>query len=534
MFAKGLENCIIKCMEYISLYRKYRPQSFEEVIWQTSIVKILREELKQKKISHAYIFAGPKGTGKTTLARIFAKGLNCVNGPTDTPCLKCVNCQSIANGTSLDVIEIDAASNRGIDEIRDLKEKVQYVPVSSRYKVYIIDEAHMLTTQAFNALLKTIEEPPKNVVFILATTEPDKIPQTVTSRCEIFYFKPIPVNKIAEKIKEVVQLEGGSINEHAASLLARLSYGSLRNALSLVEQVITVSKEITEEIVRDFLDVPDDQLVLEFLEAILKGDRKAVFEKIKKNEENGINPKFFLNSLIDFIDDLISLKIGDYENIKEKRDENTLFKMKEVLKSTSLKKLINISKTILDTFNQIKFIQNANFVILINILDFMGELPQEEELKTEPIQTKDVSEETASLVSQDVEEPKKEVDINRFKAIWQLIVSEVKKKEVAISVILTKLEPVSFKEGILEILLDKPFYFELLNKKENKDLVEEAIKKVTLEDVKVVYIKPKEERKLTKEERIKELENKKEIKEILELFEGAITDVREEKNEKPK
>ncbi|MEF3245530.1 MAG: DNA polymerase III subunit gamma/tau [Caldisericaceae bacterium] len=521
-------------MEYISLYRKYRPQSFEEVIWQTSIVKILREELKQKKISHAYIFAGPKGTGKTTLARIFAKGLNCVNGPTDTPCLRCVNCQSIANGTSLDVIEIDAASNRGIDEIRDLKEKVQYVPVSSRYKVYIIDEAHMLTTQAFNALLKTIEEPPKNVVFILATTEPDKIPQTVTSRCEIFYFKPIPVNKIAEKIKEVVQLEGGTVNDQAASLLARLSYGSLRNALSLVEQVITVSKEITEEIVRNFLDVPDDQLVLEFLEAILKGDRKAVFEKIKKNEENGINPKFFLNSLIDFIDDLISLKIGDYESLKEKRDENTFLKMKEVLKSTSLKKLINISKTILDTFNQIKFIQNSNFVILINILDFIGELPQDDELKNEPIQTKGISEETINLVSQDFEEPKKEVDINRFKAVWQLIVSEVKKKEVAISVILTKLEPVSFKEGVLEILLDKPFYFELLNKKENKDLVEEAIKKVTLVDVKVVYIKPEEERKLTKEERIKELENKKEIKEILELFEGTITDVREEKNEKPK
>ncbi|PMP82572.1 MAG: hypothetical protein C0175_03345 [Caldisericum exile] len=324
-------------MDYIALYRKYRPQTFDEVAEQNSVVKVLKAELKQKKISHAYLFAGPKGSGKTTIARIFAKGLNCVNGPTDTPCLKCDNCVSIANGTSLDVIEIDAASNRGIDEIRSLKEHVQYVPVSSKYKVYIIDEAHMLTPQAFNALLKTLEEPPQNVVFILATTEADKIPPTIISRCERLYFKPISIQGLSNKIKEITKLEGAQISDAAAELIARVSSGSLRNALSLLEQVITVSDLIDESTVRNLLDIPDEKFILNFSSALIQGKVDSIFEGIRQIEVNGKDPKTFINELSEFFEDLLIMKLGNSENIEYKRDAAIISEMKELLKFTSLK-----------------------------------------------------------------------------------------------------------------------------------------------------------------------------------------------------
>jgi len=524
-------------MDYIALYRKYRPQTFDEVVEQTAVVKILKEELKQGKISHAYIFSGPKGSGKTTLARIFAKGLNCVEGPTDKPCLKCANCVAIANGTSLDVIEIDAASNRGIDEIRDLKEKVQYVPVSSKYKVYIIDEAHMLTPQAFNALLKTLEEPPQNVVFILATTEPDKIPQTIASRCERFYFKPISIEGLKQKIKDVVALESATITDDAAFLLARLSGGSLRNALSLLEQVLTVSKDITEETIKNFLDIVDDKYLLDFISAIFNSNTKKIFEVIERLEVDGIDPKIFLSNLIELLSDLISLKIGSSNSVLEKRDEVTLGEMKELLKSVTLRKLVETSKALLDISYQLKLSKNQYFSILIGILDITNALepiePKDERVVEHEVEeSKPIEERKEETTEKEVHEVKKEIDINTLKAEWNLILNEVKTTSPILVPILAKAEPVSIKGDVVEILPEKPFYLEMLRKKNNLELLESVLKKVTNREFKIVYIEPKEEKKLTKEERIQEVEKKKEIKEILELFEGSITDVKEDKNEK--
>jgi DNA polymerase-3 subunit gamma/tau len=358
-------------MKYIALYRKYRPQVFEDVVEQGTVVKILQEALKQKKIAHAYLFAGPKGTGKTSIARIFAKGLNCENGPTPVPCMKCEQCITITNGTNLDVIEIDAASNRGIDEIRDLKEKVQYAPVSARYKVYIIDEAHMLTMQAFNALLKTLEEPPENVVFILATTEPEKIPATIISRCERFYFKPISTKGLINKIKEIAQKENAKITDSAALLIARFATGSLRNALSLLDQAITMFSEINEENIRNLIGIPQDELLKEFLDGIIRKDPKKSLSVIKNIEESGKDSKIFVNEFLSYLQSLLNGKIMGFTAENVDREPSFIDTLREQAKYISVKKIIEISMEFANLINIIRFFPNPFFPIQLATLKCM-------------------------------------------------------------------------------------------------------------------------------------------------------------------
>ena len=219
-------------MAYVALYRKWRPQGFDALVGQEAVRTALTNALETGRIAHAYLFAGPRGTGKTSTAKILAKAVNCEHGPTPNPCNECQNCVRINDGTSMDVFEIDAASNRGIDEIRDLREKVAFAPVSGRYKVYIIDEVHMLTTEAFNALLKTLEEPPPHVIFILATTEPHKIPATIHSRCQRFDFRRVTDADIVKRLREVADGSGIAADDDALQLIAVQADGGMRDALS--------------------------------------------------------------------------------------------------------------------------------------------------------------------------------------------------------------------------------------------------------------------------------------------------------------
>ncbi|MBP2628517.1 MAG: polymerase subunit gamma and tau [Firmicutes bacterium] len=264
-------------MAYVALYRQWRPQDFENLVGQNHISSTLKNAILAGKIAHAYLFSGPRGTGKTSTAKILAKSLNCVNGPTPEPCNVCANCERINNGTSMDVLEIDAASNRGIDEIRELRETVKFAPVDGRYKVYIIDEVHMLTTEAFNALLKTLEEPPVHVVFILATTEAHKIPATIHSRCQRYDFRRIGPREIEQRLADVAQHGGLSVAPDALKLIASHADGGLRDALSILDQCTTMDDElITADKVRQLLGLIGHEWVWRITEALAERDFRIV------------------------------------------------------------------------------------------------------------------------------------------------------------------------------------------------------------------------------------------------------------------
>lgn len=260
-------------MTYVSLYRKWRPQTFAEVISQEHVTRTLQNALRMRRIAHAYLLAGPRGTGKTTVARLLAKALECEEGPTPEPCDRCANCVQIREGTSLDVVEIDGASNRGIEEIRDLREKVKLVPVQAPYKVYIIDEIHMLTADAFNALLKTLEEPPAHVVFIFATTEPHKIPATILSRCQRFDFKRLTVAELSERLGRIAAEEGLELTPGTVALIARNADGGLRDALSLLDQCVAFAGEkVTLADVEALLGTVESEVLLHFMDLVAAHD----------------------------------------------------------------------------------------------------------------------------------------------------------------------------------------------------------------------------------------------------------------------
>jgi DNA polymerase-3 subunit gamma/tau len=304
-------------MSYLVLARKYRPQKFSELIGQQHIVSVLKNALKANKIWHALIFSGMRGTGKTSTARILAKALNCLNPTEDfEPCNKCTNCVDITQGSSVDIIEIDAASNRGIDDIRSLRESVKYVPVKCKYKVYIIDEAHQITDAAFNALLKTLEEPPSYVVFILATTEFNALPLTIVSRCQVFHFRPVPTTVVFNQLKNVVIQENkqNKITDDALQLISELSTGSVRDALSLLDQILSLTEiydVVDSKTVRQILGYTPTEFVHKYVELLSKAEPKVLFDYINEIYYSGIDLIQFSKDLLEFFHSLLYKKVSD-------------------------------------------------------------------------------------------------------------------------------------------------------------------------------------------------------------------------------
>jgi DNA polymerase-3 subunit gamma/tau len=299
---------------YTVLARRYRPQTFSEIVGQEAVARALANALKSNRVAHAYLFTGARGVGKTSTARILAKALNCEKGPTDTPCGVCDMCRSIAGGEDVDVLEIDGASNRGIDEVRAIRSNVQYRPSRARYKIYIIDEVHMLTKDAFNALLKTLEEPPPHVKFILATTEVQKIPATILSRCQRFDFAAIPLARMIERLRSIVESEDQQADDEALELIARRAGGSLRDAQSLLDQLLAFGGDrLTTEQVHQLLGTAGDEGIVGLAEAVISGDAKKALDLLDESVASGLQLGELLDQLIAYWRDLMVVNAGGVE-----------------------------------------------------------------------------------------------------------------------------------------------------------------------------------------------------------------------------
>ena len=306
---------------YTALYRKYRSQTFDEILGQDNIATILSNQVKSGNISHAYLFSGTRGTGKTSCAKILARGINCLHPVNGSPCNECESCKGIMDGSYMDVVEMDAASNNGVDDIRDLKEKVYYPPANLKYKVYIIDEVHMLSKGAFNALLKILEEPPRHLVFILATTEPERIPATILSRCQRFNFRRISKDAIEKNLKKITEEEGKSCDEKIYKLIANKAQGAMRDALSLLDQVLSYGEDITYEDALSILGIASEDEILNLALYMLRGDLEESFALLDKIVYSGKDPLSIFNDLVLVLRDALVYLVtskdldltGDYE-----------------------------------------------------------------------------------------------------------------------------------------------------------------------------------------------------------------------------
>lgn len=365
-------------MSYTALYRKWRPLVFEDVVEQGHVVKTIKNTVKAQRVGHAYLFCGTRGTGKTTMAKIFARAINCLNPKDGDPCNECEICRGILTDSILDVVEIDAASNNSVDNVREIREEVVYAPSQARYKVYIIDEVHMLSSGAFNALLKTLEEPPTHVVFILATTDPHKLPATILSRCQRFDFKKITLSSIAERIKHIAGASEISLEDDAALLIAKLADGAMRDALSLLDQCISVgNKHITHQDVLDVIGIVSDDFISEIVDYIKDKDVGGLVNGVEKLSSNGRDILRFASDLVLYFRNMLLCKLvknpTDILDISKQYIEN----MKLQSEAFSQDRIISIIKELSAFESQLKYALNQRVFLEVMLISIsMGNFGQ--------------------------------------------------------------------------------------------------------------------------------------------------------------
>ncbi|MDK2897272.1 MAG: polymerase subunit gamma/tau [Candidatus Atribacteria bacterium] len=481
-------------MAYLSLYRKWRPQSFDQMVGQEVPVNLLTRSLSQGRIHHAYLFSGPRGVGKTTTARILAMALNCEQGVTSSPCGSCGNCRAIRGGNSLDVVEIDAASHRGIDDIRDLREKAKYAPLQSRYKVYIIDEVHMLTTEAFNALLKTLEEPPSKVVFILATTDPQRLPETILSRCLRLNFAPVEPDLMVDRLRYIAKEEGFMVEEEALYLIAQKAGGSLRDAEGFLEQVIGWGeKEVAVDLVSRVLRELDTSQLDQLFDLARAGERGKTLAKLNEWIEAGLSPEDINRSLINYFRSLLVFilsegkKVGEFSPLRREKLKTLTQNLSFRLIRECLEKAQSVEFRIRRSFQPRVLLELG----ILDIIDCLGEAAkkkqparEEKEVLVDNLPEKEEEVKIDAQPEPEIEpqeEPKKNggpaEETNHY---WEKVLAEIKKEKISLYAFLQAAEwrEAGPSKWVLAFAPECQFHKESVERRDNLLLLRETIKKI--------------------------------------------------------
>lgn len=524
-------------MAYLVLARKYRPQRLSDLVGQESIARILKNAVLSRKIGHAYIFSGPRGVGKTSSARILAKLLNCINPQDGEPCGICESCTSITEGSSLDVIEIDGASNNSVDNIRDLRETVKYAPSSSRYKIYIIDEAHMLSQGAFNAFLKTLEEPPSHVIFVLATTEPRKIPITILSRCQHLPFKRIASSKIKNRLKDICNNEGIIFQEESLDMIAKMSEGSMRDSLTILDQVISFSETLKASDLQALFGLTETEILYKLSKAIIDGDRILIITIIKELVESGIDIKIFIKDLIQYQRNLmiISTLQGTEDSIDLTEDEKR--SLIELSKITTLSHVLLILNELIKAelsirqaqfpriFLELTLLKLATMSCYRNVDDYLKQLSTSNAPKVSTAVI-DYKSKTSKDEKAIIDNPESKTSSNLdVKQLWQGIIDTVEKEN---SLLASKLREgdISLKDDkVVEIIFKggKSVHADSVN--ENVDYLKKVFANHAGINVNINIITEeglKKVRDINEEAR-----NNPIVQKVLSLYDGIIVDVTE-------
>lgn len=469
-------------MAYLVLARRWRPQQFSDIIGQDHVSQTLSNAIASERIAHSFIFAGPRGVGKTTTARILAKALNCEKGPTSTPCNECTNCQSITKGNSLDVLEIDGASNRGIDEIRNLRENIHYAPTQGKYKIYIIDEVHMLTKEAFNALLKTLEEPPSHVIFMFATTEIHRVPATILSRCQRFDFKRIPTNTIIQHLQKMCETDKIEIEQDALLEIAKKSDGSMRDAQSILDQIISYSGDtITAKQIAEILGLIDIDLFFSYTSKIREKNLKDLLMLCQKVFSDGIDLGEFLVGFEEHFRNLLITKTldnMDFIHVSENYKERYLKESKEFSENDLLQyiQLIGeIQNSIKwSTQPQIKFefgiLKMAKMPSMVDIENILGKINLLKKKTNNKIQ---YSEQPVKPKTEQTTELPKSIE---FHNDWQNFCDKIKSTKISIGNALEMGIP-ELNENKLLVKYHKAHNFQKNLLEKNKNIIEQFIEK---------------------------------------------------------
>lgn len=512
---------------YQTLYRKFRPQTFYDVLGQDETVQVLKNSLQNGRIAHAYLFCGPRGTGKTSCARILAKTLNCELAPVSEPCGKCSNCESFAKGTNMDIIEIDAASNRGVDNIRDLREKVRFAPVQGKYKVYIIDEVHMLTGEAFNALLKTLEEPPAHTIFIMATTEPQKLPHTIISRCQRFDFRRITPTVVAEKLKKEAAVEHISIDDAALLRIAGAADGSFRDAESLLDQLFAFTENtITEKDVLRLLGRTNTKTFYDLFDVLFSKDFTDLITFQKNLMEQGTDVISFTKDMIAYSRDLFVLAVTE-----QNQDFLKMIPLESVqeylpqAKSIKPSDLINLNELLMNILGSMKYLLEPHLLLEVTLLKFKFNLNNPQQIYK--------NESTDNIVSQSTIQTKIQEPSLPENTTWNSFLDFVKEKEVIFYTLLigTTMQPLDEKTAEIVFPSDHEFNFSRFKQAQNLQKLqasyEEYTKKKLSFKIKMASTEEKE-KKTTPKQKI--LEDPI-IMDALKLFDATVQDVREIKGD---